>query len=100
MASWAVSSTPATPRTPSVPKIRPISGRFRSVSQRLALGVLRRLTGLLEPVLLPLGCPGGPGKEARLLQRRTFLRVHQRQSAGNAEPQCASLTRDAATADA
>src|SRR5690242_916629 len=86
MASWAVSSTPATPRTPSVPKIRPISVNL-GCQPRLTLGVLRRLAGLLEPVLLPLRSAGVPGEEAGLLQRRAVLRVDERQGPGQAKAQ-------------
>src|SRR6185437_11678769 len=69
-------------------------------SRRLALGVLRSLTGLLEAVLLPLGRPGVPRKETGLLQRWAILRIDQRQRAGHTEPQRSSLTRNATAADA
>src|SRR5690349_3952566 len=99
IASRAVRSCPATPRTPSVPKIRPMSVGPRT-SQRLALGVLRSLAGLLEAVLLPLRRPRVPGEEAGLLQRRPVLRVDEDQRAGDAEPQRAGLAGDAVAADA
>src|SRR5215471_1757289 len=97
-ASRAVRSRPATPRTPSVPKIRPISG-LSGTSGRLALGVLRCLAGLLKAVLLPLLDPRVSGEEARLLQRRAILRVHEDQRAGHAQPQRAGLPGHAAAGD-
>src|SRR6516164_162370 len=99
IASRAVRSCPATPRTPSVPKIRPMSVGPRT-SQRLALGVLRSLTGLLEAVLLPLRRPCVAGEEAGLLQRRPVLRVDERERPRQPESQRAGLARDAAAADA
>src|SRR6266568_4577231 len=122
MARRAFSSRPATPRTPSVPNSRlrcpasPMSLRSllsarvrygsctlrvldRLAARHLPLGVLRRLPGLLEPVLLPLLDPGVPGQEAGLLQRRAVLRVHQGQRPGHAEAQRARLPGDAATGD-
>src|SRR6516165_2916541 len=99
IASRAVRSCPATPRTPSVPKIRPMSVGPRT-SQRLALGVLRSLAGLLEAVLLPLRRPRVAGEEAGLLQRRPVLRVDERERPRQPESQRAGLARDAAAADA
>src|SRR3954453_23834830 len=58
-----VRSALARPRTPSVPKRRPISGLGPAGS---ALGVLRSLAGLLQPVLLALGDAGGTGQETGL----------------------------------
>src|SRR5439155_5264375 len=55
--------------------------------RHLPLGVLRRLAGLLQPVLLALLDPGVPGQEAGLLQRRAVLRIHQGQCPGHAEAQ-------------
>ena len=60
-ASSAVSSTLATPRTPSVPK--------RARATALPLGVLRRLAGLLQAVLLGLLLAGVAREEAGALQR-------------------------------
>src|SRR5438874_152950 len=112
----AVSSSPATPRTPSVPNKRlrcPASAislrsllcwlRWRARQaprgRHLPLGVLRRLAGLLQAVLLALLDPGVPGQEAGLLQRRAVLRVHQGQRPGHAEAQRARLPGDAAAGD-
>src|SRR5580704_7867536 len=67
--------------------------------RHLPLGVLRRLAGLLQAVLLPLLDPGVPGQEAGLLQRRAVLRVHQGQRPGHAEAQRARLPGDAAAGD-
>src|ERR1700722_3148172 len=66
---------------------------------RLALGVLRRLTGLLQAGLLALGDPRVPGQEACPLQGRAALRVDQDQGAGNAQAQRAGLTADPAAGD-
>src|SRR5207248_2753249 len=116
-ARYAVSSSPATPRTPSVPNKRlrcPASAiSLRSLlcwcalassrpaprGRHLPLGVLRRLAGLLQAVLLALLDPGVPGQEAGLLQRRAVLRVHQGQRPGHAEAQRARLPGDAAAGD-
>ena len=65
----------------------------------LALGVLGRLAGLLQPVLLALLDPGVPGQEAGPLQRRPVLRVDQSQRPGDAQPQRARLPGDAAAGD-
>src|SRR5579871_6062104 len=66
----------------------------------LPLGVLRRLPGLLQPVLLALLDPGVPGEEPGLLQRRAVLRVDQGERPGHAEAQRARLAGDAAAGDA
>ena len=74
MASRAVRSCPATPRTPSVPNSRPIDGITSAgfpvcgAGLKSALGVLRRLAGLLQTVLLALLDPGVAGQETGLLQ--------------------------------
>src|SRR6201996_6982221 len=65
----------------------------------LPLGVLRRLAGLLQAVLLALLDPGVPGQEACLLQRRAVLRVDQGKRPGHAEAQRARLPGDAAAGD-
>src|SRR5690348_18504610 len=125
-ASCAVNSRPATPRTPSVPNKRlrcPASaislrcsvgtsragaGRAlkaagpaeqRGLPEKLPLGVLRCLPGLLQTVLLALLDPGIPGQEAGLLQRRPVLRVDQGQRPGHAEAQRAGLPGDTAAGD-
>src|SRR6267378_1698258 len=67
--------------------------------RHLPLGVLRRLAGLLQAVLLALLDPGVPGQEAGLLQRRAVFRVHQGQRPGHAEAQRARLPGDAAAGD-
>src|SRR5690242_7191392 len=67
--------------------------------RHLPLGVLRRLAGLLQAVLLALLDPGVPGQEAGLLQRRAVLRVHQGQRPGHAEAQRARLPDAAAAGD-
>src|SRR5579875_292177 len=66
---------------------------------RSALGVLRGLAGLLEPVLLALLHPGVPGEEAGLLQRGPALRVDEHQRPGDAQLQGAGLAGDAAAGD-
>src|SRR5947208_1725516 len=114
---YAVRSPPATPKTPSVPNKRlrcPASAiSLRSLlcwcalassrpaprGRHLPLGVLRRLAGLLQAVLLALLDPGVPGQEAGLLQRRAVLRIHQGQCPGHAEAQRARLPGDAAAGD-
>ena len=48
----------------------------------LALGVLRRLAGLLQTVLLALLDPGVAGEEAGLLQGRAVLGIDQRSAPG------------------
>src|SRR5262245_8124089 len=65
----------------------------------LALGVLRRLTCLLQACLLALLDPGVPGEEPQALQSRTACRVDEYECPGNSQPQRASLARDAATGD-
>src|SRR3954470_18765095 len=89
-ASSGVRSALARPRTPSVPKRRPKSCGS-------ALGVLRSLAGLLEPVLLALLDPGVTGEEAGLLESRTVLALDLDEGAGDGQAQRAGLTRDAAT---
>src|SRR6202034_4624472 len=89
---------PPPPSSPLPPP--PVPPRRRRRRWRLALGVLRCLTGLLEAVLLPLLDPRVTGDEARLLQRRAVLRVDDDERAGQAETQRARLTGDAATGDA
>src|SRR5580704_16820364 len=82
----------------SLPRTRCRPGvRWRAAA--LPLGVLRRLPGLLQAVLLALLDPGVPGEEPGLLQRRAVLRVHQGQRAGHAEAQRARLPGDAAAGD-
>ena len=90
-ASSGVRSALARPRTPSVPKRRP-NGACRS-----ALGVLGRLAGLLEPVLLALLDPRVTGEEAGLLEGRTVVGLDLDEGAGDGQAQRAGLTRDAAT---
>src|SRR5262249_13410559 len=98
MANRAVRSRPATPRTPSVPNSRakPFTPGVSAPAALacpgprligLALGVLRRLAGLLQPVLLALLDPGVAGQEAGPLEHRAVLRVDQDQRPGDAQPQ-------------
>src|SRR5690606_4598105 len=105
--SSGVSSALATPRTPSVPKRSVIvppcrtrrhpagdrRDRPRTASVDSALGVLRSLAGLLEPVLLGLLLPGVAGEEARLLEDGTEVGVDLDESAGDAVAQGAGLAR-------
>src|SRR6476646_3252070 len=83
-ASSGVRTSPlASPRIPSVPNSRAMKppehaarrprNRDRLVGDDLALGVLRSLAGLLEPVLLALLDPRVAGEEAGLLQRRAVV---------------------------
>src|SRR5690606_19108136 len=66
-----------------------------------ALGVLRRLAGLLETGLLALDDAGVTREEAGLLEGRTVvLGVDVVQRTGDAETQRAGLARVAATRDA
>src|SRR5580700_5581501 len=110
MASWPVRSSPATPRTPSVPKSRPmerspvvgvplspemLTPRFPV----LALGVLRCLPGLLQPILLALLDPRVAGQEAGPLQGRAVLRIHHRERARDPQPQRTCLPGDSAPGD-
>src|SRR5262249_53517760 len=78
-----VRSRLATPRIPSVPN--------RSVMQprcyALPLRVLRRLAGLLEPVLATLLLAGVAREQARFLERRAQLVVEGGERAGDAESQ-------------
>src|SRR6478609_2672369 len=89
-ASSGVRSALARPRTPSVPKSRGTS----------ALGVLRRLPGLLQAVLLALLRPGVTGEESGLLEGGPVGLVQLDQRAGNAQPQRTGLAGDAAAAEA
>src|SRR6516162_1658363 len=75
--------------------------RMRHAGQpcRSALGVLRRLPGLLQPVLLALLDPGVPGQEPRPLQGSPVLGVHQRERPSDTQPQRAGLAGDAAAGD-
>src|SRR5829696_9604012 len=81
--SSGVSSSPTRPRTPSVPN--------RRVTRGLPLGVLRRLAGLLQAVLLALLLPGVPGEEAGPLEGDAQLRVEGHEGPGDAEAQGAGL---------
>src|SRR5215470_6483948 len=67
--------------------------------RRLALGVLRRLTCLLQARLLPFLDPGVPGQEAKALQRRAARRIDEYQRPGDSQPQRARLAGDAAACD-
>src|SRR5919198_122820 len=86
-ASSGVSSAFASPRTPSVPKSR--GNDVRRVA--LALGVLGRLAGLLEPVLLALDHARVAGQKAALLQLGAQLHVELNQRAGDSVAQRARL---------
>src|SRR5215469_7882443 len=77
--------------------VRPVTGPART--GRLPLGVLGRLPGLLQTVLLTLLDPGVPGQEAGLLQGRAVLRVDEGECPGHAEAQRARLPGDAAARD-
>src|SRR3954452_7044687 len=66
----------------------------------LPLGVLRRLAGLLQAVLLALLHPGVAGEEAGLLQRRPRLGVTVDERTRDAESHRTRLTGDAAALDA
>src|SRR5207237_4693906 len=68
--------------------------------RRLALGVLRSLTCLLQPVLLALDDAGVTGEVTGLLQGRPVFCVDEDESAGDAEAQGAGLATDAAAGDA
>src|SRR5947207_7735869 len=93
-ASSGVRSSLASPRTPSVPNMVPPADTCRGS----ALRVLRRLAGLLQPVLLALLHPRVAGQKACLLQRRTVLGVQVDQSTGDGQPQRTGLTGDPPTA--
>src|SRR3712207_4908697 len=80
----------------------PDPGRRRSRrgdprAYRSALRVLRRLAGLLEPVLLALGDARVTGEEAGLLEGRTVLGVDLDERAGDRQAQRAGLAADATT---
>src|SRR4051795_7655394 len=64
---------------------------------RSALGVLRRLAGLLEAVLLALLDPRVTGEEARLLESRTVVGLDLDEGAGDRQAQRAGLPGDATT---
>src|SRR4051795_280369 len=84
-ANSGVRSALARPRTPSVPKRRPMNDSLAPCGS--ALGVLRRLAGLLEAVLLALGDAGVAGEEAGLLQRRTVLGLDLGEGTGDRQAQ-------------
>src|SRR4051812_32057873 len=86
-ASSGVRSAFARPLTPSVPKSDPTRG--------LALRVLGRLAGLLEPVLLSLLGPRVASEEAGLLQRRPILGLEPDQRPGDGQAEGAGLPCDA-----
>src|SRR5271166_5373881 len=65
----------------------------------LPLGVLGRLPGLLQAVLLALLDPGVPGHEPGLLQGWAVLRIDEDERPGHAEAQRARLPGDAAARD-
>src|SRR6201999_2054831 len=71
--------------------LRPESNRFRS-----ALAVLRRLTGLLQAVLLALGGTRVTRQEAGLLQRGPVLGLDQDQCPRDRQAQRAGLAGGAA----
>src|SRR4051794_15744616 len=74
-------------------------GMYRAL--RSALGVLRRLAGLLETGLLALDDAGVTREQPGLLERRAVgLGVDRVEAAGHAEAQGAGLTGDAAAVDA
>src|SRR4249919_4058345 len=91
-ASSGVSSALATPRTPSVPKRRAMWGPGCS-----ALGVLRRLAGLLEAGLLALLLARVTGQQTRPLEGRPHLRIDLDQGPGDAKAERAGLAADAPT---
>src|SRR5580658_3125700 len=93
-ASSAVSSSLATPRTPSVPKR---AGGIAVLG--LPLGVLRRLAGLLQAVLLRLLLAGVAGEQAGPLERAPQLGVDGDQAAGDAQAQRTRLPGDPAAVD-
>src|SRR6185503_11036844 len=66
----------------------------------LALGVLRRLAGALEAVLLALLHPRVAGEQARLAQLQAMgLRIELEQRPGDAVADCAGLAADPAALD-
>src|SRR6185437_219988 len=107
IASPAVSSLPATPLTPAVPNSRPMYPApclstqlvYPTPGARLTLGVLRRLTGLLETGLLALLDPRVPGQEAGSLERGATVGVDKDQRPGDTQAQRARLAGDAAAGD-
>src|SRR5262249_53902925 len=78
-------------------RTRPSVRRTRCC-RRSTLRVLRRLTGLLETVLLAFLDPDVPGEEAGLLERRAVVGLVRDQRARDAQPQRTGLAGDAATA--
>src|SRR5688500_15043628 len=72
---------------------------MRACGGRSALGVLRRLAGLLQAVLLRLLLACVAGEEAGLLERRALLGVELGKGAGDAEAEGTGLARHAATVD-
>src|SRR6476469_3312952 len=87
-----VSSTLATPRTPSVPNL---SDRRRL----LALGVLRRLAGLLQAVLLALLLTRIAGEKAGARQRDAHFGIESDEGSSDAETDRTGLAGDTAADD-
>src|SRR6476620_10667442 len=83
---------------PSVPKRSTTAGAV-GASRALALRVLRRLTGLLQPVLAPLLLARVTREETGLLERRAGFGVERDERARDSEPDRSGLTADPTTAE-
>src|SRR5688500_12451684 len=97
MTSSGVRSTLARPRTPSVPNLSIRTSR--ATPRGLALGVLRRLAGLLEAVLLGLLLPRVAGEESSSLEGDAQLGLELGEGAGDTHAQGACLAGDATAVD-
>src|SRR6185369_3794793 len=84
---------------PGAARPRGVLSEQQCLAARSALGVLRRLAGLLEPVLLALLDPRVTGEEAGLLERGPVVGVELAEGPGDREAQRAGLAGDAATAE-
>src|SRR5204863_6736143 len=88
--SAGVRSVSASPRTPSVPN-RSVTEVIRP-RRELPLRVLRRLAGLLEPVLAAFLLTRVPREQTGLLQHAARVGVERNECTGDAEANGAGLT--------
>ncbi|SKV02723.1 Uncharacterised protein [Mycobacteroides abscessus subsp. abscessus] len=84
-------SHPTGPNNAIAPTHRCVPAQYADEQYRSALRVLRRLTGLLETVLLTLDRTRVARQEAGLLQHRTVLGLHDDERTGDGQTQRAGL---------